>query len=307
MIKKTITLIVVVFFSAHEFVAAQQWTGFNDTTSPIRRAGQVAIGDANGMFGNFSVVKLSDHAGITLEAGNTKNGFFDFIEGGALKHSFYWDGPIDALRFRNFAVGPMIFTVNNGSEIEGLRIKDDGNVGIGTPTPAYKLDVNGVINSTGILINGVPFAGGGSQWATSGTTISYTAGNVGIGTASPGSFRLAVEGKVGAREFHVTTTNPWPDYVFDRSYKLRPLSEVEEFISRNKHLPEMPSASEIETAGHQLGEMDALMLKKIEELTLYILDQEKKIKNQDKKIREFEVQLKSITEGRNAVDHKSKK
>jgi hypothetical protein len=134
-----------------------------------------------------------------------------------------------------------------------------------------------------------------------------TDGNVGIGTASPGSFKLAVEGKVGAREFHVTTASPWPDYVFDPSYKLRPLSEVAEFIATNKHLPEIPSASEIETAGHQLGEMDALILKKVEELTLYILDQENKIKDQNEKIKELENQLKIMSEGRNTFDHKTKK
>jgi hypothetical protein len=274
--KKTHFLLALLILT-YQFSAAQQWTGLNNTTGAIRRTGQVAIGDANGMFGNFSVVKLSDHAGVTIESGNTRNSFLDLIEGGALKHSFYWDGPIDALRLRNFGIGPIIFSVNNGSEIEGLRIKEDGSVGIGTSAPAFKLDVNGVINSTGILINGVPFAGGGSQWATSGTTISYTAGNVGIGTASPGSFQLAVEGKVGAREFHVTTANPWPDYVFDPSYKLRPLSEVVQFIHKNKHLPEMPSASEVETVGHSLGEMDALLLKKVEELTLYIIQQNEEI------------------------------
>jgi hypothetical protein len=113
-------------------------------------------------------------------------------------------------------------------------------------------------------------------------------GTVGIGTNTPGTFKLAVEGKVGAREFHVTSANPWPDYVFDPSYKLRPLSEVSGFISKNRHLPEMPSASEVATIGHSLGEMDALLLKKVEELTLYILQQNAEIQTLKKGLNQLQ-------------------
>lgn len=115
-------------------------------------------------------------------------------------------------------------------------------------------------------------------------------GTVGIGTNNPGTFKLAVEGKVGAREFHVTTTNPWPDYVFDPAYKLRPLSEVVTFINKNRHLPEMPSASDVETKGHNLGEMDAMLLKKVEELTLYIIGQNAKIETLTKRLDQLENQ-----------------
>jgi hypothetical protein len=80
---------------------------------------------------------------------------------------------------------------------------------------------------------------------------NYFAGNMGIGTTNPGSFKLAVEGKIGAREV-VVTTAAWADYVFDTTYDLRPLSEVESFIKTNKHLPEIPSAEEIKTNAHKL-------------------------------------------------------
>lgn len=96
-------------------------------------------------------------------------------------------------------------------------------------------------------------------------------GNVGIGTTAPGSFKLAVEGKIGAREINVTTTTPWPDYVFDSNYKLSSLEEIKAYIKENKHLPEVPSAEEMEASGINLGEMNQLLLKKIEELTLYLI------------------------------------
>lgn len=113
---------------------------------------------------------------------------------------------------------------------------------------------------------------------TTGITI-LTNGNVGIGTtlpANPNTYKLAVNGKIGAKEVQVeTTSGAWPDYVFESTYQLMPLSSVASYIKANKHLPEVPSATEIETNGHKLGEMDAILLKKVEELTLYMIELKK--------------------------------
>jgi hypothetical protein len=95
-------------------------------------------------------------------------------------------------------------------------------------------------------------------------------GHIGIGTVNPGPYRLAVEGKVGAREVNVTTSG-WSDYVFHKDYALRPLSEVQQFISENHHLPDVPSEKEVLANGQNLGEMNVILLKKIEELTLYMI------------------------------------
>jgi hypothetical protein len=65
-------------------------------------------------------------------------------------------------------------------------------------------------------------------------------GNVGIGTTNPGSFKLAVEGTIGARDVTVTSA-PWSDYVFRPGYRLRPLSDVGAYIQTNGHLPDIPS------------------------------------------------------------------
>ncbi len=101
-------------------------------------------------------------------------------------------------------------------------------------------------------------------------------GALAIGTTDPQDYKLAVAGKVRATEIKVEAL-PWPDYVFHSSYKLPDLKITEQFIKANKHLPEIPSASEVEKQGVNLGEMNAKLLKKIEELTLYMIDFNKKM------------------------------
>ena len=101
-------------------------------------------------------------------------------------------------------------------------------------------------------------------------------GNVGIGTATPGIYKLAVEGTIGARKVRVTQL-AWADYVFEPTYQLLSLQQVEAFIKRYKHLPEVPSAKEVEENGIDIGENQTILLKKIEELTLYMIEQNKKL------------------------------
>lgn len=88
--------------------------------------------------------------------------------------------------------------------------------------------------------------------------------------------------------------NGWADYVFKKEYKLRTLEEVEKHIADNGHLPNIPSASEVEKDGINLGEMDAKLLEKIEELTLYSIEQNKKLQNQSEKIEKLEKQLNQL-------------
>ncbi len=101
-------------------------------------------------------------------------------------------------------------------------------------------------------------------------------GQVGIGTnaANLGPYQLAVEGTIGARKV-VVSPDSWADFVFENNYKLRNLQEVETFINNNKHLPDVPSEKEVLENGVSLGEMDAVLLQKIEELTLYIIELKK--------------------------------
>lgn len=102
-----------------------------------------------------------------------------------------------------------------------------------------------------------------------------TTGNVGIGTAEPIE-KFEVNGTIRAKEIKVEAAN-WPDYVFEKNYKMQSLSELEAFVKENNHLPGIPSKSEVQEKGISLGEMNRKLLEKVEELTLYIIELKKEI------------------------------
>ena len=107
---------------------------------------------------------------------------------------------------------------------------------------------------------------------------------VGIGTTDTKHYRLAVNGAAIFTKVVVKNYSTWADYVFDESYKLPKLSDIEQFIKAHKHLPEMPTAAEVEKNGVDLGDTQVLLLKKVEELTLFLIEQNKKIEAQQKQI-----------------------
>ncbi|MEC7264343.1 MAG: hypothetical protein VXW38_11435 [Bacteroidota bacterium] len=123
----------------------------------------------------------------------------------------------------------------------------------------------------------------------------FNGGNVGIGTASPDS-KLTVKGNIHAEEVKVDLSVPGPDYVFKEGYDLRSLEEVQNHIKEYGHLPNIPSAQEMEENGIQLGEMNMKLLEKIEEVTLYLLEQKTQIEyltNQNKELKKELTELKS--------------
>lgn len=116
-------------------------------------------------------------------------------------------------------------------------------------------------------------------------------GNV---TSLPGSHKLYVNGSMMATEVNVAEVVNWSDYVFHDNYNLPKLNEVEKFISINKHLPSIPSEADIKENGINLGEMDALLLKKIEELTLYTIDQQKLLDKQNELLQQQQQEIEKL-------------
>lgn len=131
------------------------------------------------------------------------------------------------------------------------------------------------------LDNHIRVAGTGDHYITN--------GNVGIGTSTPKE-KLDVAGTIRAKEVKVEI-NAGADYVFDKDYDLKPLSAIEEFVRENKHLPEIPSEKEMQEDGLSVNEFQIKLLKKIEELTLYIIEQDKAMKTQNKNIERLQQEL----------------
>jgi hypothetical protein len=205
--------------------------------------------------------------------------------------------------------------------VERMRMDSYGNFGIGTNVPQEKLDVRGNIyvdtyqlqfHSTGgggknyvqsvsgewlfksrfdniVLDAGNDFANGNNYrivFKSGGIERMRMDGfgNVGIGTENPDA-KLAVKGTVHAQEVRVDLQGAVaPDYVFDDAYELPSLENVEAYIKEHKHLPEVPSAKEMDENGLNLKEMNLLLLKKVEELTLHIIEQDKRINLQQKQL-----------------------
>ncbi|MBC7641120.1 MAG: TMF family protein, partial [Flavobacterium sp.] len=190
------------------------------------------------------VIKLdrndaTNQAGL-LSVGISGNGFASGLLAGGSAY-FKLEDP-----YGNSANSDMGFSTNGLAS--QMVIKHSGNVGIGIELPVTKLDVqNGAVRI----------------------------GN----TCTPVGYKLFVEQGILTEKVKVAVncSLAWADYVFANDYKLQPLTEVEKFINKNKHLPNVPSASELEKEGLDLGKMQAKQMEKIEELTLYLIEMKKEI------------------------------
>ena len=210
----------------------------------------------------------------------------------------------------------------NNVYVEGTRF-----VGIGTSTPTQPLDVVGNIKLSGDIFGGRTsewpplriFAGTNendgaymlmSSNANQNGSIKFFArgaggcveffnaerqimsvrdnGNVYIGDPNNQS-DLMVYGEIKAHLVRVTTDIPWFDYVFDKDYQLMPLHQLEAFVNEHHHLPDMPTEQEVHEEGLDIAQMNALLLKKVEELTLYVIE----LKKENEEIREEIIKLKN--------------
>lgn len=163
-------------------------------------------------------------------------------------------------------------------------------VGIGTTTPYQKLTVIGDGYLTTDLTVGNDHTVGhdvsvGNNIAvgsnlTAGNNVSATnlfaTGGIGIGTTNLHGHKLSINGTMRARELFLEEDN-WPDYVFSKEHKLMPLKELEAYVNENHHLPQVPEATQVESNGISIAEMSKIQMQKIEEITIYLFEQNKQI------------------------------
>jgi len=231
---------LITLFMLTGLIFGQQWDGASNTTGPIYRTGNVGIGTS------------SPYAKL-----------------------FVWQ--------------PSAFDTDYNSQIDNVCVSRvaatglnavGGSIGFtrvyGTPSPRRAAAIAAVITHpdydacTGLAFYVHP-SGSSSQPIVEHMRLTH-GGNLGIGTTTvPSGYKLAVDGKIIAEEVQVEMSGSWPDHVFAEGYRLTPLAEVEAYIKANRHLPNMPSAAEVAENGVSLGDMQATLLQKVEELTLYVI------------------------------------
>jgi len=235
------------------------------------------------------------------------------INGGGI--GFDWNSTDKKLYSPND--GDLEWMTHNGAIVHGFAVShqgtkivylntngnsyfNGGNVGIGTGSPEELLEIksvkpvqtfhepgiasfkigvdNGVFKIVG-MDNGFGGHIGDFNNRNNGQGFSMdNLGHIGIGTYDTKGYRFAVAGDAIAESMTVKLQANWPDYVFKKDYVLTPLPEVKTYIDENQHLPEMPSEKEVIEKGLNLGEMNKLLTKKVEELTLYLIRKDEEIK-----------------------------
>lgn len=289
--------------------------------------GNVGIGTTSPV-SKLNVFSTASWDGITVQGGTSTDG----VVGLQIKNS-------DATGNYSFGVygsglsgiGSSLYLYDNVNNAARFLINNNGNVGIGTTSPSSKLHVVSTSvgaetypmmlenpGVSGTTASGLAFAGNGGAIKASIASAVYgdgymifrtndntekmritAGGNVLIGKTTQGNstYKLDIDGKARANEIVVNSTGA--DFVFEPDYKLPKLSEVKSYIDQNHHLPQIPSAAEMQKNGMGVGELNTKLLQKVEELTLYLIEQkeaaEKQNKAQQEQINQLKEQLVSLS------------
>ncbi|MEO8151220.1 MAG: hypothetical protein ABI723_26550 [Bacteroidia bacterium] len=278
-------------------------------------SGYVGIGSAS----PTSPLDIVNHGASNITSFDGGNSMFiAFKENGIYRG--YMGSYSGAAEDVDFGTGVGNATGNLNLTIQALpklTIKSDGNVGIGTLTPGAKFHVSANETSThgkaaAIEISNTNPIGGnwflragapGTATPTRGFSIANdngyyfvidSIGQVAVNTTTPANgYAFSVGGKVICEEIRVLLKASWPDYVFDKDYKLNSINELTNFINENYHLPGLPSTCEVEQNGIDIAQMQSKIVEKMEQLTLYIIKQNEQINKLTKENEEIKKVLNS--------------
>jgi len=255
-------------------------------------------------------VKATDGAGTTNTASihvsvESLTSFWSMTGNIGMNADSNFVGNVDSVR--------LAFRTKN---IERMSISPLGNVGIGTINPTAQLHTTGTVRLAGLTSDSTQnrvvvsdttgklyyrnVSSLNNRWIYNNGTLYDSLDNIAIGTNNPVGYKLAVNGAAIFTKAKVKTAGTWPDYVFKKNYVLPSLQDVERFILVNQHLPGIASEKEVRLEGIDLGDHAAGLLKKVEELTLYLIRQDKTITTQQQALAEKEREL---AEQKARLDH----
>jgi hypothetical protein len=228
----------------------------------VKSTGNVGLGTKNNILLSNGIMSIESGAAAGINNGLTLNSAHDYGSGAGT------------------AASALSFTRNRTGDISAV---------------SYNAQISGGNTSE------TTSQGGYLAFSTSSDGLSLTEamrifknGNIGIGTANPLNYKLGVNGSLIATSVTVKMYSDWGDYVFKKDYHLPLLSEVKTYIDKNHHLPEIPSAQQIAKEGLNLGEINKLLVKKVEELTLYLIEKDNKQKEQDNLLAQQQRQINEL-------------
>jgi hypothetical protein len=191
--------------------------------------------------------------------------------------------------------------------IERMSILPTGNIGVGTITPTAQFHTTGSVRLAGVTSDStktrvlVSDTSGNlfyrsatsltGRWQYAGGVVFDSADAIAIGTSNPQGYKLAVNGTAIFTKVKVKTAGTWPDYVFKKGYRLPDLQELEAYLAKYRHLPGIASEADVQKDGIDVGDEQTALLKKVEDLTLYLIDENKALKQQNGQLSEQKTRL----------------
>lgn len=323
-VKLTLGIFVVLaFLGLNE--AMGQWA-FNGTHIYNTNADNVGIGTTAPAF-KLDVVRNGNAQVRVFNNGGGAGATYRMTDQASGADFAFKSTATGGFKIRDITNAMDVLFIESNSAPNSLYINASGWVGMGTATPVAPLNVMGDQELTGSY----PFytmdnttAGGncGLEFSQNGSWVGWIFydnsdnllrfncsssngysnhmvilpdGRIGINTQTPATgYQLSVNGKVACEEVLVELDGSWPDYVFAENYNLMSLTDLENSIKQNNHLPGLPSASTVEENGFELADMQKRVVEKLEELTLYTIEQGKQIQQMQEKIADLEKENKSL-------------
>jgi len=270
-------------FLFNRYASGSDWTTAStriQCATDVTNQGYIEFNPPNGNYalafgsGSNELVRINSNGNAGIGVSNP-----------AYKLDLYTAVPNDGMRLLYNNSGYVLLQPNSLGQSSYNNITQSGDAGLVYGNANYSSTPS---TSFGFII---------APWAstTSGLRLDQN-GNVGIGTANTKGYQLAVNGSAIFTKAVVKLYPNWPDYVFKKEYHLPSLDSVAAYIQRHQHLPEMPSADSVAKDGLDLGSNQAALLKKIEELTLYLIQQEHGMQKQNQELQQLRKQNQALQE-----------